>query len=388
MEHKLPTTRQKKPNRAATPTATRRAKAKDLNEAFSAFTQVAESLEASYHLLSQEAARLRLDLEAKNQENERMRASMACILENLPCAVVAIDADGELRLANPEAHRLLDLTEDTLSILRQIENSEGEHEIAIGDRRLAVTCALRDGFAIFLIREVARTAFLLANEIRNPLSSMDLFAGLLADSVEQHPETRQWVDHLQSGLRQVSSTVHNTLHFQSTPAPRLENTNLTRLLRETVEFLRPVARQKGMRIELAVDGGALTIAAEPLSLQQVFFNLALNAVRAMTPGGILNITAHRDHQGVRVTFADQGCGIAVEDLDRIFEPGFSSHAGSPGLGLAVGRKIVELHGGNIAVNSTAGQGSQFIVSLPVLETAGISRESGGGLRLDGAGLAA
>jgi signal transduction histidine kinase len=298
-----------------------------------------------------------------------MRASMACILENLPCGVIATDAEGELRLANPEARRLLDLNEVTLGALRQLESAAGEHEIAIGDRRLAVTCALRDGFAIFLIREVARTAYLLANEIRNPLSSMDLFAGLLADSVDQHPETRQWVDHLQSGLRQISSTVHNTLHFQGTSNPRLDDTNLTRLLRETVEFLRPVARQKGQRIELTMDAGALPVAADALSLQQVFFNLALNAFRSMTPGGILNITAHRDRQAIRVTFADQGCGIPAENLSRIFDPGFSSHAGSPGLGLAVGRKIVELHGGDILVNTAAGQGSQFIVNLPVVEAA-------------------
>jgi two-component system sensor histidine kinase FlrB len=387
MAQKLPTTRQKKPRRTATQTVARRSKSNDLNEAFSAFTQVAESLEASYHLLSQEAARLRLDLAAKNQENDRMRASMACILENLPCGVVAVDASGELRLANPEARRLLDLSEDTLQVLRQMENAEGEREIAIGDRRLAVTCAMRDGFAIFLIREVARTAALLAGELRNPLSSMDLFAGLMADSVDQHPETRKWVDHLQSGLRQISATVHNTLLFQETLNPRLENTNLTSLLRETVEFLRPVARQKGMRIELAMEGGALSIAADALSLQQVFFNLALNAFRAMTPGGILNITANRDHQAVRVAFADQGCGILIENLSRIFEPGFSSHAGAPGLGLAVGRKIVELHGGSIAAGSTTGQGSQFVVSLPALE-AGISHESGGELRLNDGGVAA
>jgi signal transduction histidine kinase len=372
MEQKLPTTRQKKPRRTAGQTVARRAKSNDLNEAFTAFTQVAESLEASYHLLSQEAARLRLDLAAKNQENERMRASMACILENLPCAVVAIDADGELRLANPEAHRLLDLSDETLHILREMKNAQGEQEIGVGDRRLAVTCALRDGFAIFLIREVARTAALLANELCKPLSSMDLFAGLLADSVDQHPETRKWVDHLQSGLRQISSTVHNTIHFQETPHPRLENTNLTRLLRETVDFLRPVARQKGMRIELTLDGGGLSIAAEALSLQQVFYNLALNAFRAMTPGGILNISAHRDRQAICVTFADQGCGIPVDTLGRIFEPGFSSRAGSPGLGLAVGRKIVELHGGSIAATSITGQGSQFVVSLPYLEMAGIN----------------
>ena len=73
---------------------------------------------------------------------------------------------------------------------------------------------------------------------------------------------------------------------------------------------------------------------------------------------------HRDHQAVRVTFADQGCGIPVDTLGRIFEPGFSSHAGSPGLGLAVGRKIVELHGGWVALESEPGAGAAFTCHLP------------------------
>ena len=106
--------------------------------------------------------------------------------------------------------------------------------------------------------------------------------------------------------------------------------------------------------------------------RSAFFNLALNAFRAMTHGGILNITAHRDQQAIRVTFADQGCGIPAENLERIFEAGFSSQAGSPGLGLAVGRKIVEAHGGSILANSGTGRGSQFIISLPAIDAAGVS----------------
>src|SRR5579871_2183382 len=159
MAQKLPTTRQKKPRRIAvtrrTKAITRRAKPSDLNEAFAAFTQVAGSLETSYHRLSDESARLRAELAAKNQENDRMRASMACILENLPCGVIALDAVGDVRLANPEARRLIELNADTIAALRRIEASLGERELTVGDRRLAIACAMRDGFAIFLIREVA-----------------------------------------------------------------------------------------------------------------------------------------------------------------------------------------------------------------------------------------
>jgi signal transduction histidine kinase len=366
-QQKLPTTRQKKPTRKARttpskPRAPRKATSRDLTQAFAAFTQVAGSLESSYSVLREEAARLREELANKNQENDRMRTQLVRILENLPCGVVVIDAEGAVRIANPQARDLLDLSAECLSALRQVTEG-GEQEVPIGNRQLGVTCTFREGFAIYLLREVSQMALLLANEIRNPLSSLELFAGLLADSVEAHPETRQWVDHLQAGLRQVSATVHNALHHHSLPALRLAPTNLTRLLRETAEFLRPVARQKGMRLELSLDAGALNVAAEAHTLQQGFFNLALNAFRAMSTGGVLTISTRRENQTALVSFVDQGSGVPAENLARIFEAGFSSNHGSPGLGLAVCQKIVAQHGGDISVISTVGQGSEFRIVL-------------------------
>ena len=291
-----------------------------------------------------------------------MRAQLVRILENLPCGVVVIDSEDAVRIANPQARDLLDLSPECLSALREVPEG-GEREVSIGNRQLGVTCTFREGFAIYLLREVSQMALLLANEIRNPLSSLELFAGLLADSVEQHPETRQWVDHLQAGLRQVSATVHNALHHHSLPVPRLAPTNLTQLLRETAEFLRPVARQKGMRLELSLDSGAFQVEAEAHTLQQAFFNLALNAFRAMSPGGVLTIATRHENQTVVVSFLDQGSGVPAENLSRIFEAGFSSNHGSPGLGLAVCQKIIVQHGGDISVTSTAGQGSEFRVVL-------------------------
>src|SRR5579871_1969511 len=186
MARKLPTTRPRRRMAKALPSV-------ELSEAFAAFNEVAGSLEGSYNLLSQEAARLRQELEIKNQENERMRAHLVSILENLPCGVIVVSPQGDLRLANPEARRLLDLSAATLSVLQQVAPG-GEREIDVGERRIGVTRTHRDGFGIVLIREVSQMAFLLANEIRNPIASLELFAGLLADSVDRHPETRQWVD--------------------------------------------------------------------------------------------------------------------------------------------------------------------------------------------------
>jgi two-component system sensor histidine kinase HydH len=138
---------------------------------------------------------------------------------------------------------------------------------------------------------------------------------------------------------------------------------------ETVGFLRPLARQKEMHIEWKAPRVVVSILADPSRLQQAFLNLALNAFRAMKPGGTLSVGVCRREDGFRpmavVGFADQGAGIRGENLEKIFEPGFTTQCGSPGLGLAVTRKVIEQHGGTICVESREGQGTTFTLALPL-----------------------
>src|SRR5208282_4650997 len=112
----------------------------------------------------------------------------------------------------------------------------------------------------------------------------------------------------------------------------------------------------------------VSILADPSRLQQAFFNLALNAFRAMKPGGTLSLSVGQRVSGtcptVAVAFADQGTGIRAENLEKIFEPGFTTQSGSPGLGLAVTRKVIEQHGGSIQVESRLGAGTRFTLTLP------------------------
>ena len=167
----------------------------------------------------------------------------------------------------------------------------------------------------------------------------------------------------------MAATVNNVLHFHSQPPTQLVPTNLVRLLNETAEFLRPLARQKRMRIECEACEPEVPVMADPHRLQQAFFNLALNAFRAMTPGGTLRVSVSRNLENpagqVEVGFSDQGVGISPEHLEKIFEAGFSTNPGSPGIGLAVTRKVVEQHGGTLRVHSDEGKGTTFTLTLPV-----------------------
>jgi two-component system sensor histidine kinase FlrB len=415
----LPKTRQKRSASSRAKRATKRLPQRSLAEAFRSFTDAAGSLETSYSLLQAEIARLRCDLEQTNKdltlsldENKRIRSYLGHILEGLPCGVVVVDAEGRLRMANPAAHRLLGvepqsanapsgLSPEAISRLCEalpIGDCMGEQEWTVegadGRRFVAVSRAglpasgdsSRDW--IFILRDIteekklaqdrearrhtqalAEIAMLLAHEIRNPLGSLELFAGLLADATENQPATHQWVIHMQAGLRTLSATVNNVLQFHSQPRTELATVNVVRLLNETIDFLRPLARQKSMHIAFSAVQPEILLPADPHRLQQVFFNLALNAFRAMAPAGELQVRVGWSEDSpdrvLRIDFEDHGVGIASENLERIFDVGYTTQAGSPGLGLAVSKKVVEQHGGTIQVRSALGEGSTFSLIFPI-----------------------
>jgi two-component system sensor histidine kinase FlrB len=411
----LPFDRQKK---TAPPMSSARSARRALAAAFASFTQTAGALETTYTKLQAEVGRLRHELENKNrslaqslEENQRMRAYLARIVEGLPCGVLVFDSERNLRMINPAASRLLNTDiEDSSSpensvprllgpLLAALPKEEFSHEqewvvegsrvqrpIGVtracfqaqgaGENSLLILRDLTEAKQLEREREVSRrtqalaeVATLLAHEIRNPLGSLELFAGLLADALADQAELQPWINHVQAGLRSLAATVNNVLHFHSPPSARLLPVDLLRVVGETMEFLRPLARQKEMRIEWRAPRIEVSILADPARLQQAFFNLALNAFRAMKPGGILSVSVCRREEAscstAAVAFADQGVGIRAENLEKIFEPGFTTQGGSTGLGLAVARKVVEQHGGTIGVESREGAGTTFTLTLPI-----------------------
>jgi two-component system, sensor histidine kinase FlrB len=411
---KLPRVRQKKLKPEPT---NQRAAQRALAQAFVSFTQVAGSLEQSYEKLQGEVGLLRAELERANselaqslEENSRVRRDLSRILEGLHCGVIALDNKGAIRIINPEARRLLMLgkewapgSSDALpacveKFLAAASAAESpavqeftfvstEQKVFIAVARTLLSETGEAGAETILIvrdvteekrlaseREVLRRehalaelSTLLAHEIRNPLGSLELFAGLIADATAKLPDARHWVDHMQAGLRGLSATVNNVLNFHSQPSPVLVPTNLARLLRDTAEFLRPLARQRGLQVSLVNRIGEMQVKAEPHRLQQVFFNLSLNAFRAMSSGGSLFIrmdwAADASERKIQLDFEDRGGGIQPEHLPKIFMPGFSTSPGSPGLGLAVCKTVVEQHGGTISVRSAPGRGTTFSVLL-------------------------
>jgi signal transduction histidine kinase len=188
---------------------------------------------------------------------------------------------------------------------------------------------------------------------------MELFTGLLASS-DLRQQEEQWVMQIQSGLRLASATVNNILEFHAAGRLAMRPVEINELLQSVQALLAPLARRAGMRWEGNLFSEELWISGDRERLQQVFVNLALNAFRFASAGGILRVGSEASEDGsVSVWFADAGPGIAPEILQRLYEPGISSRAGGTGLGLALAKRIVELHNGSIEVSSSGGEGSRF-----------------------------
>lgn len=385
-----------------------------LANAFRSFARVAHSLESSYVRLRTEVDRLRRELEESNserargaEENRRMRMFLDSVLEGLPCGVLVADAAGRFARVNPEGMRLIgsDVSTPTGSLsalknemrafLARASKETGlEQEVGLteedGSRRwlaarhawLTESC---EGPSIFILRDtterrrldkmedrmmrdqaLAEISALLAHEIRNPLGSLELFAGLLAESALA-PETRSWVQHIQAGLRTLAATVNNVLHFHSLPEPERLAVDVEQLLDWSRDFCAPLAMQSSITMSLQPCGPGLIISADRHRLEQVLLNLVLNGIRAMPAGGWIELRARKlaEESQVEIVVADTGPGISAEDLPRIFDAGFSRRSGSPGLGLAVCRKIVQQHKGTIAAASDPGRGASFTLRFPL-----------------------
>jgi signal transduction histidine kinase len=385
-----------------------------LLRAFRSFAQAAETLERSYGLLRSEVEQLRLDLEKSNaglahslEENRGMREYLDRILEGLPCGVLVVGDEGKICRVNPEARRLLEIEDgdlpcESISTLRRAvlllldgaRNQSRESEMPVPcerdpERWLAARHASIGGpgsdASVFILRDIserkrfeqardnhrreqalAELSAVLAHEMRNPLGSLELFAGLLAGS-DLGQEGRGWIEQVQSGLRTLGATVNNVLEFHSLPEPERTAVDLGQLLDWAATFFAPVARQARVELSLHNRLGGVLIQADRHRLEQVLLNLVLNAVRAMPGGGWIKLAGHRikDGRAVSIVVADTGPGIPPEDLSRVFQPGFSTRAGSPGLGLAVCHKIVEQQGGSITAACKPGNGAIFTLTLPL-----------------------
>jgi len=379
---------------------------RQLADAFSEFISASALLETSYRDLQQEVAHLGVELAERNaeltrslEENDRMRATLEQMIDSMPCGVLVL-GPGSAR-----ARKLKDLSRVTqIDFETLVTGSDGQHDnevclatkegkrwLAIGRRELSCAASGQETSStplhcIWILRDITATkqaelereavrratamaeiSTILAHEIRNPLASLELFAGLIA---EDKGESTEWIGHLRAGIRTLSGTVNNVLSMNGEGNPRMAPVDLSACAESGVDFVQPLAQQSGVSLSFTSAEETLTIAGNEDGIRQIMLNLISNAIRHTPAGGRVDIaTRSVSRQGKRlgiVEVRDDGCGIPEEGMEHIFEVGYSGSGETPGLGLAVCKRLMVQHGGEIRATSRVGEGSNFQLEFPAL----------------------
>jgi signal transduction histidine kinase len=170
---------------------------------------------------------------------------------------------------------------------------------------------------------------------------------------------------VQRECQRLQDLLDEFLNFAKVRQLRLEPTDLNEQVRQLLEFFQPQAVEAGVELLPYLQSDLPSVMLDREAFRGVLLNLVLNAQQAMPKGGRLWIATEPTALSVVLHLVDEGCGMDEETQQHIFEAFYSTKSGGSGLGLPTARKIVEAHGGRIAVQSKLGVGTHFVIELPI-----------------------
>jgi PAS domain S-box-containing protein len=202
-----------------------------------------------------------------------------------------------------------------------------------------------------------------AHEVRNPLGVIFNSLGSLRRVLKPEGDARMLLDIVGEEADRLNRIVGDLLDFARPSPPALRPEALDRLVEDAVGAA--LAENRDIAVERDIGPGLSPVSMDSRLMRQAVLNVAVNAVQAMPHGGKLSVRARREGPWARVEIRDSGPGIPDEIRQRIFEPFFTTKASGTGLGLAVVKRIVEGHGGEVTVASEPGAGAAFTIRIPV-----------------------
>ncbi len=369
---------------------------------------------AGYVAIAIDNARLYHSLEQKATQIERLKDFSENIVESLNVGVLSVDLDGRIDSWNSHLEQLLDVPRaqavdrDLAEVLpadlvAEIAVRAGDEHVSSiykfslvtrGGRAIIVNVSIapligKDGERIgrlILVDNISQRVRLeeqllqnekltslgllaagVAHEVNTPLAVISNYIQMLARQLPGDDPRHKIIDKIVKQTFRASEIVNNLLNFSRTGASEFSEVNLNSVVEETLSLVAHPFKSARVNVIKNFSNGLPAVMGSPNRLQQVFLNLFMNARDAMPSGGMIEVRTGTYNGSVEVEVTDTGVGIPREQLNRIFDPFYTTKAvgRGTGLGLSVSYGIIKEHAGTIDVRSTPGKGTSFRLEFPV-----------------------
>ncbi len=363
--------------------------------------------------LAQNISRAERELQEKQLDLADLQIIHRDIVESVPSGLITCDLEGTVTSVNLAAEDILGRGRDALlgkpvaatRLFTEEEWSEIK-ELTSPDRRVRpeVTYQRGDserhvGYSVTLLvdAEGTRTGYILifqdlsewrklqdelqlrerlaavgelasgiAHEVGNPLAAISGSVQMLTTALEDDSAHRRLLDIILKESQRLDRTIKSFLQFARPKERSSVRFDIARLLSENVQLLINSPEVSSQHhLDLVVEPPSVTLIADPDQISQIFWNLARNSLRAMPGGGTLKVDGRVEGQEYCIRFTDDGRGMNLEERGTMFHPFRSFFDGGSGIGMAIVYRIVEEHGGRLAVDSQPGQGTVITVALPL-----------------------
>lgn len=396
----------------------------NLIDAFKYFDKTTTALNQAYRKLEAKIDVLRAELEEKNRlltgsiaETTRVKNFLSKILENLSSGVVVIDCSGKIIVFNkmageitgynpeyalgkryremfgePEKSEpsLLNTLRTEEAVYRQerlVQTPEGTTKpivfstsVVLDEREelLGAVEIFEDLTEIKKLQEEVRRnqtlvelgemAANIAHEIRNPLDGIGGFATLLERDLEGDDVKRKLARRIIEGINGLHKLTSDVLMYTRKMEPTFQMAKVKGVIQDTISLIDMEIENRGIKVEYKHPVEDIEVNIDVDLFKRMLLNLLMNSIQAMPDGGELevNLSWRMLQNQMILIVKDTGIGIEKEVLDKIFNPFFTTNNKGTGLGLAMVRRMVELHGGRITFSSETGKGAEFVIKLPIL----------------------
>ena len=350
---------------------------------------------------------------------ENMRSYTSNIIESMTSGLLSFDAHARVATVNAGARSILALGDGDVAgrtadeVLRfedasharemsdvlggRRDKAEVEARVTVGDESVPVAVSaslLRDeegeraGTVVLFqdLREIeelkeavererhlaslGRLAAGVAHEVRNPLSSLKGFAQFFRAKFAPGSEEERYSDIMIEEVERLDRVVQELLDFARPVAPSLKPTAPNSLIEEALALVSEDAQFRRVTVERRLPDGLPDVLVDPMQMRQAMLNVFLNAIEAMGDGGTMTVetSESRSPDGARsvtLAVADTGPGMTTEEMDKLFEPFYTTKPKGTGLGMTVVSRVVEQNGGRVLVKSAPGEGTTLTFVLPV-----------------------